>query len=132
MAGLSLAAEKKSHEKITPRKNRPWPRLGHVHMLPPFSPAAYGAALPRLFISHSSKDNVEALAFRRWLAANGWAESEVLDAKREGGQHVGELYVHHAQRQCHTDSSLQISSVSMQNLMPRQAPPRDIHLLYCR
>jgi hypothetical protein len=30
--------------------------------------------LPRLFISHSSKDNVEALAFRRWLAANGWAE----------------------------------------------------------
>ena len=35
-------------------------------------------ALPRLFISHSSKDNVEALAFRRWLAANGWAESEVF------------------------------------------------------
>jgi hypothetical protein len=34
--------------------------------------------LPRLFISHSSKDNVEALAFRRWLAANGWAESEVF------------------------------------------------------
>jgi hypothetical protein len=34
--------------------------------------------LPRLFISHSSKDNVDALAFRRWLAANGWAESEVF------------------------------------------------------
>jgi hypothetical protein len=34
--------------------------------------------LPRLFISHSSKDNVVALAFRRWLAANGWAESEVF------------------------------------------------------
>jgi hypothetical protein len=37
-----------------------------------------GPALPRLFISHSSKDNVVALAFRRWLAANGWAESEVF------------------------------------------------------
>jgi hypothetical protein len=34
--------------------------------------------LPRLFISHSSKDNVEALAFRRWLAANGWDENEVF------------------------------------------------------
>jgi formylglycine-generating enzyme required for sulfatase activity len=34
--------------------------------------------LPRLFISHSSKDNVEALAFRRWLVANGWAESDVF------------------------------------------------------
>jgi hypothetical protein len=37
-----------------------------------------GPALSRLFISHSSKDNVEALAFRRWLAANGWAESDVF------------------------------------------------------
>jgi formylglycine-generating enzyme required for sulfatase activity len=37
-----------------------------------------GPALPRLFISHSSKDNVEALAFRRWLVANGWAESDVF------------------------------------------------------
>jgi hypothetical protein len=32
----------------------------------------------RVCLSHSSKDNVEALAFRRWLAANGWAESEVF------------------------------------------------------
>ena len=34
--------------------------------------------MPRLFISHSSKDNVEALAFRRWLVANGWAENDVF------------------------------------------------------
>jgi formylglycine-generating enzyme required for sulfatase activity len=34
--------------------------------------------MPRLFISHSSKDNVDALAFRRWLVANGWAESDVF------------------------------------------------------
>ena len=34
--------------------------------------------MPRLFISHSSKDNVEALAFRRWLVANGWAEADVF------------------------------------------------------
>jgi formylglycine-generating enzyme required for sulfatase activity len=34
--------------------------------------------LPRLFISHSSKDNVEALAFQRWLVANGWSEEDVF------------------------------------------------------
>jgi hypothetical protein len=28
--------------------------------------------------------------------------------EREGGQHVGELYVHHAQRQYHADGSLQV------------------------
>jgi hypothetical protein len=36
------------------------------------------AALPRLFISHSSKDNVEALAFRHWLVGKGWAERDVF------------------------------------------------------
>ena len=34
--------------------------------------------MPRLFISHSSKDDVEALAFRRWLVANGWSENDVF------------------------------------------------------
>jgi formylglycine-generating enzyme required for sulfatase activity len=34
--------------------------------------------VPRLFISHSSKDNVEALAFQRWLMANGWSEEDVF------------------------------------------------------
>ncbi len=34
--------------------------------------------MPRLFISHSSKDNVEALAFQRWLMANGWAAEDVF------------------------------------------------------
>jgi hypothetical protein len=29
--------------------------------------------LPRLFISHSGKDNVETLAFRNWLVADGWS-----------------------------------------------------------
>ena len=29
-----------------------------------------------------------------------------LDTEREGGQHVGELHVHHAQRQYHADGSL--------------------------
>jgi len=31
-----------------------------------------------LFISHSSKDNVEALAFQRWLTAAGWSEEDVF------------------------------------------------------
>lgn len=34
--------------------------------------------MPRLFISHSSKDNVEALAFQRWLIANGWSDEDVF------------------------------------------------------
>ena len=34
--------------------------------------------MPRLFISHSSKDNIEALAFQRWLTANGWSEEDVF------------------------------------------------------
>jgi formylglycine-generating enzyme required for sulfatase activity len=34
--------------------------------------------VPRLFISHSSKDNIEALAFQRWLLANGWSEEDVF------------------------------------------------------
>ena len=34
--------------------------------------------MTRLFISHSSKNNVEALAFRRWLMANGWSEEDIF------------------------------------------------------
>ena len=34
--------------------------------------------MPRLFISHSSTDNVAALAFQRWLIANGWASEDVF------------------------------------------------------
>ena len=34
--------------------------------------------MPRLFISHSSNDNVEALAFQRWLMANGWSSEDVF------------------------------------------------------
>jgi formylglycine-generating enzyme required for sulfatase activity len=34
--------------------------------------------MPRLFISHSSKDNIVALALRQWLVANGWREKDVF------------------------------------------------------
>ncbi len=34
--------------------------------------------MPRLFISHSSKDSVQALAFQRWLEANGWSKDDVF------------------------------------------------------
>ncbi|MEQ1696698.1 MAG: toll/interleukin-1 receptor domain-containing protein [Hyphomicrobiaceae bacterium] len=34
--------------------------------------------MPRLFISHSSKDNIQARAFQRWLMANGWAKKDVF------------------------------------------------------
>jgi hypothetical protein len=34
--------------------------------------------LSRLFISHSSKDNIAAVAFKRWLGASGWANEDVF------------------------------------------------------
>jgi formylglycine-generating enzyme required for sulfatase activity len=37
-----------------------------------------GVALPRLFISHTSKDNIHALAFQRWLELKGWSTDDVF------------------------------------------------------
>jgi Sulfatase-modifying factor enzyme 1/TIR domain len=37
-----------------------------------------GAALPRLFISHTSKDSIHALAFQRWLELKGWSRDDVF------------------------------------------------------
>ena len=34
--------------------------------------------MPRLFLSHSSKDNVAALAFHHWLVANGWSAEDIF------------------------------------------------------
>jgi conflict system STAND superfamily ATPase/TIR domain-containing protein len=34
--------------------------------------------LTRLFISHSHKDNVIAVAFKQWLGTNGWADEDVF------------------------------------------------------
>jgi formylglycine-generating enzyme required for sulfatase activity len=34
--------------------------------------------MSRLFISHSSKDNAAARAFKQWLAANGWPDEDVF------------------------------------------------------
>jgi hypothetical protein len=39
---------------------------------------ARAAALPRLFISHTSKDNIHALAFQRWLELKGWSRDDVF------------------------------------------------------
>jgi len=34
--------------------------------------------VPRLFISHSSKDNIQALAFQRWLMGKGWGQDDIF------------------------------------------------------
>ena len=34
--------------------------------------------MPRLFISHSNKDSIHALAFQRWLELKGWARDDVF------------------------------------------------------
>ena len=42
--------------------------------------------MARLFISHSSKDTVPAIAFKQWLGNNGWPEEDVfLDVEDIGG-----------------------------------------------
>ena len=42
--------------------------------------------MSRLFISHSSKDNVAAIAFKQWLGANGWHDEDAfLDIEDIGG-----------------------------------------------
>jgi hypothetical protein len=44
------------------------------------------SVLSRLFISHSSKDDVAAIAFKQWLGANGWHDEDVfLDVEDIGG-----------------------------------------------
>jgi formylglycine-generating enzyme required for sulfatase activity len=37
-----------------------------------------GVTLPRLFISHSSEDDIHALAFQRWLELKGWSRDDVF------------------------------------------------------
>ena len=34
--------------------------------------------MPRLFISHSSKDNFEAIAFAEWLVREGWSDQDIF------------------------------------------------------
>ena len=34
--------------------------------------------MSRLFISHSSKDNVAAVAFKQWLSAHGWPKEDIF------------------------------------------------------
>jgi hypothetical protein len=41
-------------------------------------PAGKPIAVPHLFISHASKDNIHALAFRRWLVGRGWGEDDIF------------------------------------------------------
>jgi len=41
--------------------------------------------MARIFISHSSKDNFEAIAFRDWLVSEDWAQDDIfLDLHRIG------------------------------------------------
>lgn len=34
--------------------------------------------MSRLFVSHSSKDNAEAIAFKQWLGAIGWPNEDIF------------------------------------------------------
>ena len=47
--------------------------------------------MSRIFLSHSSKDNFEAIAIRDWLAAQGW-DDVFLDLDPEGGIAAGERW----------------------------------------
>jgi CHASE2 domain-containing sensor protein len=57
--------------------------------------------LPRLFISHSSKDNVVAVAFKQWLGSSGWAGEDVfLDLDDLGAGERWKEALHKANARC--------------------------------
>jgi formylglycine-generating enzyme required for sulfatase activity len=57
--------------------------------------------MPRLFISHSSKDNVEAIAFKQWLNVSGWPAGDVfLDLDDIGGGERWKEALRKANLQC--------------------------------
>ena len=58
--------------------------------------------MSKIFLSHSSRDNFEALALARWLAENGWSEV-FLDLDPERGIAAGERWeraLHAAAQRC--------------------------------
>lgn len=57
--------------------------------------------MSRLFISHSSKDNITAVAFKQWLGANGWPDADVfLDVQNIGAGERWKDALHKASARC--------------------------------
>ncbi len=48
--------------------------------------------MSRIFLSHSSSNNAEAVALRDWLAANGWKDEIFLDLDPQRGIAAGERW----------------------------------------
>lgn len=49
--------------------------------------------MSRIFLSHSSRNNAQAIALRDWLAANGWAQDDIfLDVSASSGIAPGERW----------------------------------------
>src|SRR5580704_8120629 len=47
--------------------------------------APSGRIVSRIFLSHSSTDNAQAVALRDWLVSNGWKEEIFLDLDPQRG-----------------------------------------------
>ena len=59
--------------------------------------------MSRIFLSHSSSNNAEAVALRDWLAANGWQDDVFLDLDPQRGIAAGERWdraLHEAASRC--------------------------------
>ena len=59
--------------------------------------------MSRIFLSHSSSNNAEAVALRDWLAANGWKDEIFLDLDPQRGIAAGERWerkLHEAANRC--------------------------------
>jgi formylglycine-generating enzyme required for sulfatase activity len=59
--------------------------------------------LSRIFLSHSSSNNAEAVALRDWLASNGWKDDVFLDLDPQRGIAAGERWdraLHEAASRC--------------------------------
>ena len=59
--------------------------------------------MSRIFLSHSSLNNAEAVALRDWLADNGWKDEIFLDLDPQRGIAAGERWerkLHEAASRC--------------------------------
>src|SRR5580698_2123026 len=54
--------------------------------------APSGRIVSRIFLSHSSTDNAQAVALRDWLVSNGWKDEIFLDLDPQRGIAAGERW----------------------------------------
>ena len=85
-----------------------------------------GVAVSRIFLSHSSANNAEAIAIRDWMIAQGW-DDVFLDLDPERGLKAGERWqeaLKRAAERCEMVIFLVSPVVGGIEMVPRRIPAR--------